>query len=585
MSMFIVFLCCGLCYGYGSVETRAAVPPGRSGDAVDTPFHRGRLLYKREPRPSASSSKAITTFIADFTNLLLKDLTEMIKTRMSLFPPGSRAAVSERSVPTFSDGSVDERRLADVDNTNVGEGKSAVSNMWWRMFSKMTSPWIWGSVVTVTIVGALCTMMPGQGGVSREQNFNHRTPPAWSPDMEHHYSFRAWMTDISLWVMLTDLAPHQQCSAIIMRLGGPAREFARMISPQEIMTGGIRNGRLLDPVSYLLGALQLRFSNLEEETRLQSMTEMLAFTRKPGENINALLARYEVVRQRAANEGHFVMSIEGCALQILRAVGVHANQLTNLLQQFGGRLPNNEAEYHAMITQVRRQGHIQEAAPGNIATVLQGPLRQARPGTYYVGSEGGQTVQQQLQSYWTEPQPQSSAAQQSIAPWANPDSGSQWADAGQGYEAGWSSGWRLPEPGPTEAWNPTQPGLAYFDTQNQEETDSSATSSDSGNEQLPEPGVSGMSMVEAAHHIYLQMRTAKRTWRRFTGRPVRRFRRFFKASRGKCKGKSKGKRSPGQAFMYTQDEVNAFLSGKGKGGRSHSSGKGFGRKKNPKDRN
>ena len=87
MSMFIVFLCCGLCYGYGSVETRAAVPPGRSGDAVDTPFHRGRLLYKREPRPSASSSKAITTFIADFTNLLLKDLTEMIKTRMSLFPP------------------------------------------------------------------------------------------------------------------------------------------------------------------------------------------------------------------------------------------------------------------------------------------------------------------------------------------------------------------------------------------------------------------------------------------------------------------------------------------------------------------
>ena len=94
-----------------------------------------------------------------------------------------------------------------------------------------------------------------------------------------------------------------------------------------------------------------------------------------------------------------------------------------------------------------------------------------------------------------------------------------------------------------------------------------------------------MSMVEAAHHIYLQMRTAKRTWRRFTGRPVRRFRRFFKASKGRGKGKIKGKRSPGQAFMYTQDEVNAFLSGKGKGGRSHSSGKGFGRKKNPKDRN
>ena len=155
-----------------------------------------------------------------------------------------------------------------------------------------------------------------------------------------------------------------------------------MISPQEIMTGGWRDGRLLDPVTYLLGALQLRFANLEEETRLQSMTEMLAFSRRPGENINALLARYEVVRQRAANEGHFVMSIEGCALQILRAVGIHANQLTNLLHQFGGRLPTNEAEYQTLITQVRRQGHIQEAAPGNIASILQGPFRQARPDTY-----------------------------------------------------------------------------------------------------------------------------------------------------------------------------------------------------------
>ena len=76
---------------------------------------------------------------------------------------------------------------------------------------------------------------------------------------------------------------------------------------------------MYDPVTYLLGALQLRFANLEEETRLQSMTEMLAFARRQGEDINALLTRYEVVRQRAANEGRFVMSVERSALQILRA--------------------------------------------------------------------------------------------------------------------------------------------------------------------------------------------------------------------------------------------------------------------------
>ena len=143
----------------------------------------------------------------------------------------------------------------------------------------------------VTVASLACHMMPGLGGGSRTENFNYRIPPAWSPENDSNYSFRAFRTDLSLWVMLTDLAPHQQCAAIIMRLGGQARELARMISPQEIVTGGWREGRLLDPVTYLLGALQLRFANLEEETRLQSMTEMLALARRTGENNNALLAR------------------------------------------------------------------------------------------------------------------------------------------------------------------------------------------------------------------------------------------------------------------------------------------------------
>ena len=114
--------------------------------------------------------------------------------------------------------------------------------------------------------------------------------------------------------MLTGLQPHQQCAAMIARLGGSARDVARVISPQEITAGGMRNGVQLDPVSYLLAALQDRFAALDEETRLQSMTEMLAFTRRPGESINALLSRYEIVRLRAAQEGQFIMSVEGCAL-------------------------------------------------------------------------------------------------------------------------------------------------------------------------------------------------------------------------------------------------------------------------------
>ena len=247
-------------------------------------------------------------------------------------------------------------------------------------------------VMTVLLLAILsvlgCMMAPGAGPRTRSsasngfEHFNFRIPPGWSPEQESSYSFRAYMTDISMWIMLTDLQPYQQCAAIIMLLGGAAREMARMVTPQEMTTGGVVNGVAVDPVTYLLGSLHARFADLEEESRLASMTEMLAFTRRPGETINALLARYETVRQRAAIEGQIVMSIEGCSLQILRACNIQSQHLLTLLQPFGGRLPQNDQQLRDMCTQLRRFGHISEGAPGNIASALQGPFRQARPGAY-----------------------------------------------------------------------------------------------------------------------------------------------------------------------------------------------------------
>ena len=56
-----------------------------------------------------------------------------------------------------------------------------------------------------------------------------KIPPAWDPEHENTSPFRAYMTDLSLWIMLTDLQPHQQCAAIIIRLGGAAREFTKIL--------------------------------------------------------------------------------------------------------------------------------------------------------------------------------------------------------------------------------------------------------------------------------------------------------------------------------------------------------------------
>ena len=131
-----------------------------------------------------------------------------------------------------------------------------------------------------------------------------------------------------------------------------------MISPAGIVEGGMRNGTQLDLVSYLLVALQDWFAALDEETRLQSMTEMLAFTRRPGESINALLSRCEIVKMRAAQEGQFVMSVEGCALQLLRACSARPDHLVLLLQPFGDLMPAVEQQLQLLTQQLRRQGHL-----------------------------------------------------------------------------------------------------------------------------------------------------------------------------------------------------------------------------------
>ena len=168
------------------------------------------------------------------------------------------------------------------------------------------------------VVTLVANMMPNLGITNGVQTdgFNYRIPPMWSPENEA-YSILAYVTYLTLWVMITYLHSHQQAGAIIMRLRASARELGVTITPQEIMNGGIINGVALGPVSYIITGLHNRLALLNEEARLSAMTDMLAFARRPHETISSRLSRYEVVRQRAAAEGQFVMSMEGCSLHTL----------------------------------------------------------------------------------------------------------------------------------------------------------------------------------------------------------------------------------------------------------------------------
>ena len=82
--------------------------------------------------------------------------------------------------------------------------------------------------------------------------------------------------------MLTDLQPARHVAAIVMRLGGAARELARSLTPAELMNGGIINGAQVHPITYIVAGLQLRFGQLDDESRLVAMAQLLAIQRRMG---------------------------------------------------------------------------------------------------------------------------------------------------------------------------------------------------------------------------------------------------------------------------------------------------------------
>ena len=296
------------------------------------------------------------------------------------------------------------------------------------------------------------------------------------------------------------------------------------------------------------------------------------------------------------------MSVEGCALQILRACGISSQHLFTLLQPYSGQLPQTDAQFNNLCQQLRRHGHITEGTPGNIATSLHGPPRQARPGSYAV-QDNRQALRDATQRSSVNPgmttflshprEGQGGSSWDTLLPTAvMPDPFTAWADSSA------DGGERTLE---ASAY-PVAQGASIFDSPNADTTyevagayfaddeddslTSSATSSDDGDEPMDLPDLSNMGNAEAAEIVFYQYRNARRVWRRFTGKPVRRFRRDIKKTFKRAKGKGKGKKGRGfhRGFFYTGEDVQVFLKGKGKGARSHTSGKGHGRQKNPKDR-
>ena len=310
-----------------------------------------------------------------------------------------------------------------------------------------------------------------------------RNPPAWAPEIESQYPFRHWVTDVITWCMSTDVDEQRKGPQLELALGGVARDLVREIPLQAKISGatvdlGDGNGpQALTGAAFILHALAQHYMPLEEESNLRSLADLHGFVRLPGDSIDTVLTRFEVIVQRARTRAHIPLQSTHAAWMLLLALRIPTEYWVHLLTPFRGALPNTDAEYRQFIEYVRRFGHLAEAGNYSIAQgVTQGhPTMVTSPGNT--------------------PYP------------ADSNSGAQSA-AYLGSAVG-----MFPEP--PQAHLPTDEDDS--DTSDDEDGHYHAAEDD-------EPDMSGWTANDISEFYYQKYKTYKRKWRRISGRMPKRHR-------------------------------------------------------------
>ena len=194
----------------------------------------------------------------------------------------------------------------------------------------------------------------GHSMLDPRRDMHGRIPPVYNPETNSEYSFKKYLEDIEVWVVMTDLPMFQQAVTMVSRLQGQAREVAALIPMTELVAGvTLQNGDYVDPVSNLLAHLAQRFGALPEEERNEAMMQVWTFSRRPHENVDSFLSRFAELRYRAAREGHYMMSVEGWAWMLLRQLPLGQTQVMHLLEPFNHVMPGDEMELSTLVARIR----------------------------------------------------------------------------------------------------------------------------------------------------------------------------------------------------------------------------------------
>ena len=201
-----------------------------------------------------------------------------------------------------------------------------------------------------------------------------KVPPYWDESLSRNTPFRIWVADLRLWAAATELPEARIGPSVALRLGGTARALVREIPTDSLVQGeqhptvpptydamGQEIFQLRRGIDIIINILTRKFAPLEQENRIRVLNDFFRFRKQYGEDIDAIITRYELIRYRAHNEAGLIISPIGAAWLLMMHIGIATERWPLLLAPLQGQLPTDDHEYAQFVEYMRRNCHIWES--------------------------------------------------------------------------------------------------------------------------------------------------------------------------------------------------------------------------------
>ena len=350
-----------------------------------------------------------------------------------------------------------------------------------------------------------------------------RVPPGWLLEGDAKYPLRHWIRDIEVWAASTDVADARIGPSCAQRITGAARLVVREIPIQTLIQGAVvpdANGNpvQVSGIGMLVRILERRYGAAPQEVQIHSISELMGFVRGHQESTDGVLARFEILLNRAEQQGGVVFGPQVKSWLLLSHLRIPRSSWFTLLSPTLGMLPSDAQEYIDFAQYLRRNGHLYDKTPADSQKTLAQP--------YFVTDGDGATPAPTFHTSWPEFR--------------------------------------------------TSNDMTYDDDEISWHSFSTGMSDD--DEPLDWDDFVNVSQQHIGEAVYLAYRGAKRRWRKFSGKARPRFKGHGKGKGGR-KGSGKGKSQPPRTF-WTDDYGNhhvvpeapeadllptVYFKGKGKG--------------------